>query len=469
MLEASHHAAPTNPYLEGNWTPTKEEAEIPDLPIQGSIPGDLAGVYMRNGPNPKFDPIEYVYPFDGDGMVHAVYFEKGKARYRNRWVRTAGLAAEERAGKAIYGSSVKPKPPDPSLLQEGDPPLFKDDANINIINHGGHYLALYEGDTAYELTRELDTVGPYDFHGAAQAVCAHPRIDQVTGELHFFNYDIQPPYLTYYVADRSGKVTVDQPIDLPAPTMIHDFVITESRVVFFDCPVVFDFEAMGRGESPLQWKPELGTRLVMLDRAKPDAKPTVVETDAFWVFHFVNAYDEGADEVVVDFVRHEFLSFGAKAGNPHPSMYRMVIDARSGKAKLDPVDDPDRVTEFPRTNDALTGRKHRYGYCAAHELKHPKPGHWDAAAQYDFETGTAKIQTFGRGRYPGEPVFVPRPGATDEDDGYVVSFVYSAERGKSDLVMADARDFDGEPVVTIQLPVRVPFGLHGNWMPIESG
>jgi carotenoid cleavage dioxygenase-like enzyme len=470
LLEATTHLVAADPFLEGNHAPVQTEIDVAGLKVTGRVPDDLAGVYMRNGPNPKYEPLAYVYPFDGDGMVHAVYFEKGRARYRNRFVRTAGLAMEERAGRAVYGSVANPRPVDASLLRPGEPQLVKDNANINVIAHAGHYLALYEADLPYEITRELETVGPFNFAGAIQGMNAHPRIDGATGEMHFFNYGFEPPYLTYFVADRSGSIVVEQPIDLPAPTMIHDLVITERRVVFFDCPVVFDFKLVAKGESPIQWRPALGTRIIVLDRDTPQAPPLIVDTEAFWVFHFVNAYDLGEDEIVVDFVRHKFLAFGSEEdGHPEPTMHRIMIDVAAQAAKDAPVDDPDRRVEFPRTNDLLTGRQHRYGYAATKELDRAKRGVWDSAAQFDFDRGAVTVQRFGRGRYPGEPCFVPRPGAIDEDDGYVVTFVYSAERDKSDLVIVDARDFDGEPVATIELPVRVPYGLHGNWLPIADG
>ncbi len=106
-----------DPHLSGNYAPIGPEIDAADLPvIAGRIPPDLNGAYMRNGPNPLYKPISYTYPMDGDGMIHAVYFANGRARYRNRFVQTPSLAAEHRAGRAIYGSFAKPAPIDPKLL-----------------------------------------------------------------------------------------------------------------------------------------------------------------------------------------------------------------------------------------------------------------------------------------------------------------------------------------------------------------
>ena len=216
--------------------PSRRRSTSAGLKVTGRVPDDLAGVYMRNGPNPKYEPLAYVYPFDGDGMVHAVYFEKGRARYRTVSCGRQGLPWRiARGGRSTVRWPIHDRLTR-SLLRPGEPQLAKDNANINVIAHAGHYLALYEADLPYEITRELETVGPFNFAGAIQGMNAHPRIDGATGEMHFFNYGFEPPYLTYFVADRSGSIVVEQPIDLPAPTMIHDFVITERRVVFFDAP-----------------------------------------------------------------------------------------------------------------------------------------------------------------------------------------------------------------------------------------
>jgi carotenoid cleavage dioxygenase-like enzyme len=152
-----------DPHLSGNFAPIGPEIYAKDLPvIAGRIPPELSGAYMRNGPNPLFRPISFTYPVDGDGMIHAVYLDNGRARYRNRFVQTRGLAAERRAGRAIYGGVMQPVPVDPTLVgPEGDPGPFKNGAFISILRHGGHLLALGEAATCYEMTMDLDTVGEW--------------------------------------------------------------------------------------------------------------------------------------------------------------------------------------------------------------------------------------------------------------------------------------------------------------------
>ena len=129
-----------DPHLSGNFLPVQREVDARDLRvISGRIPADLRGVYMRNGPNPEFKPIGYAYPLDGDGMIHAVYIESGKAHYRNRFVTTESLTVERRAGRAVFGSFTHPVPVDAGVFLPGEvPSQLKNGAFVNIIRHGGH-------------------------------------------------------------------------------------------------------------------------------------------------------------------------------------------------------------------------------------------------------------------------------------------------------------------------------------------
>jgi carotenoid cleavage dioxygenase-like enzyme len=168
-----------NPYLSGRFAPVDRETDADDLQVEGTLPTDIDGVFMRNGPNPKFPPLgSYTYPLEGDGMIHAVWIGGGRARYRNRWVWTNGLRAEERAGRALYGGIMTPAFVDQGLLGPDPDPGWpiKLDAFINVVRHADRYLALEEGTPPYEVSPELDTIGRFDFGGGLPlGMCAHPR------------------------------------------------------------------------------------------------------------------------------------------------------------------------------------------------------------------------------------------------------------------------------------------------------
>jgi carotenoid cleavage dioxygenase len=297
-----------DPHLSGNYLPVAREMEAENLPVMaGRIPPELSGAYMRNGPNPLFKPIYYAYPMDGDGMIHAVYFENGRARYRNRFVQTGGLKAERRAGRAIYGSFTHPVPIDTALLGPDDPPgPFKNGAFISVLRHGGHLLALDEASTCYEMTMDLDTIGEWKA-GTDKPIRlgAHNRRHPQTGNLFTLAYSFREPTVEFHQIDPSGHVAKTFLIDLAAPTMIHDFVLTERHIVLLACPAIFDLKAAQAGKPMLQWQPSRGTRIGLV--ALDGSSTQWLDADPFFVFHFGNAYERGG-KLFIDYVRHERLN-----------------------------------------------------------------------------------------------------------------------------------------------------------------
>ena len=456
--------------LSGRFEPISTEIDAEDLPVEGELPRDLSGVYLRNGPNPRFPPLgSYTYPLEGDGMVHGLWMEEGRARYANRWVRTRGMAAEERAGRALYGGLVTPAFVDTALLgPEPDPGWpFRLDPFINVVRHAGRYLALEEGTPPYELTDELETLGLYDFSGALPAgMCAHPKLDPVTGELVLFRYDVEEPYLTWAVVGADGVVT--RP---PTPVagvdrgyMIHDFAITEHYVVLVIGPGVLDVEAMLSGGDALQWRRELGTRVAIIER-EGSAAPSWIETDVFWVWHFANVYETvgpGGHRIVVDFPWWSSLGFAVKGAEPvRGSFTRAAIDPGRGRLDLTEVDE--RQTEFPRIDDRLIGRRHRYLTVVANSRRRELVrGEHDQLVRYDMASGTSQV--FDCDAVVGEVVFAPRAGATEELDGYYLALATSLDPGRSArFVVWDAAEFPAPPLAQVPIPQRVPNGLHGNW------
>ena len=254
-----------DPYLAGLYAPVAVERDDPQLSVTGRLPEGLAGMYLRNGPNPRFEPKGRYHIFDGDGMLHGLTLDgAGSATYRNRWVRTEGLAVEERAGRGIYGGMANGDFATPE--ETGGGPTMKNVANTNVLRHAGRIFCLWEAGLPTEVTPTLDTLGEYDFGGKLTGpLTAHPKIDPVTGEMFAYGYSAIPPYLRYYVFSADGQLVRSVDIDLPAPVMIHDFAITERHAVFLDAPAIFDFASFVEGGPMLAWKPELGTRIGVFD------------------------------------------------------------------------------------------------------------------------------------------------------------------------------------------------------------
>lgn len=443
----------TAPHLSGNYAPVTDELTAHDLPVTGAIPPELTGWYLRNGPNPQ--DAASPHWFFGDGMIHGVRLAGGKATsYRNRWVRTPtftdGARIYDEQGRADFTASV---------------------ANTHVVRHAGRTLALVESSFPYEIDcrpgHELETVGVHDFGGRLTTpMTAHPKTCPTTGELHFFGYGgHRPPYLTYHRADAAGELTVSRPIDVPAHTMMHDFHLTAEHVVFMDLPVVFDLATARRPGAglPYRWDPGYGARLGVLRRDDPYGSVRWLDIDPCYVFHSLNAHDEGADRITLYVARYPHHSSpelpAAKA-----VLWRWTLDLTAGTVTEEQVDD--RPCEFPRTDDRLAGLAARYGHVTStgSPTGPGTPAIPGALTRYDLRTGASSSHRFGLGRTPGEAAFAPaddRPGGP----GWLITYVHDAATDTSDLVILDADHLTAEPIATVRLPRRVPFGFHGNWLP----
>ena len=431
-------------HLTGNFAPVFDERTEFDLEVTGSIPPELRGRFFRNGSNPQSGFS--LHWFVGNGMVHGVELQAGKATwYRNRYVQTPLLQ-------------------DPDGLRTGEDGVIDRErscANTHVISHGGKILALEEGSFPFELTKELETVGSHDFGGKLDtAMTAHPRICPETGELLFFGYGWEKPYLVYYRVAADGTCVQREEIDVPGPTMMHDWNVTRNHVIFMDLPMVLDVEAAEQGGMPICWSDDYGARLGVMPRDGTNADVVWYEIDPCYVFHPMNSYEDG-DRIVLDVARYQKLAFGPADGDGTPAkLHRWTIDPAAGSVGDEPLDD--LAIEFPRVHDRVVGKKHRYGYAAG--MGESFGGLGASLYKYDVETGKRETHDL-QGCQSGEPVLAALPGASGEDEGWVMTFAYDPRRDKSDLLLIDATNFEKEPVARIHLPVRVPFGFHGSWIP----
>ena len=232
---------------------------------------------MRNGANPFTGTS--IHPFFGDGMVHGVRLRDGAAEwYRNRYVQTPFIA--DPALDIL----------DPSVVMD----ITASKANTHVVGHAGRILALEEGHVPYVLDGLLDTVGPTDFGGVLTgSFTAHPKICPVTGELLAFGYSPLPPYLRYLRVSADGQLVQTEEITVGGPTMMHDFNVTRNHVIFMDLPAVFDLELAMRGEMPIHWDDAYPARLGVMPRDGTDADVRWYDIDPCYVFHPMNAYEDG--------------------------------------------------------------------------------------------------------------------------------------------------------------------------------
>lgn len=467
-----------NPYLNDGHRPVDTEwtASTPDMEVIGEIPRDLNGIYLRNGHNQVHAPIGKYHPFDGDGMVHAVHFDNGRATYRNRFIHTTGFLAERAAGESLWPGIIEPR----RAVRRGWGSIgaMKDNAGTDVKVHAGRALAaMSQCSEPYRLDPlTLQTLGPDPAWARAlgtRGICSHMQVDEHTGEMMFFNYGEQAPYMHYGVVDAQNRLVRYEPIELPHAAWPHDMGMSEHYCVLHDLSMFFEPEGLARGEHRLKFHRDVPARFGVIPRHGTNRDVRWFEGTPCYILHLANTYEVG-DELVMD---------GAIQTNPVPDlshlpregyarmnallsmdlqqtrMHRWRFNLKTGQTREEDLDD--ETTEFSMISGRIKGRPNRYVYNA---LMRPN---WTLIGlkKYDWETGRTQRWQAPEGCFVSETPFAPRDGSRDEDDGYLVSFMTNLGTGRGECVVLDARDITRGPVCRIVLPHHVPMGAHACWMP----
>ena len=454
-----------NPYLHGLYAPSPKETGAEALEVvSGEIPRDLHGGYFRNGPNPATPPQGMHHWFDGDGMIHGIWFENGAARYRNRYVKTQDYVD---GGKSDLAGIFEPARQIP-----GRKVVYKDTANTDLVFHNGKLLALWyiSGQPVGVDAQTLETIRTETFDGQLPGnLSAHSKVDPKTGELVFFDYALYEPKMWTGTVSADGALTHFQEIDLPGPRLPHDMGMTENYVVLHDLPVIFSEQAIRNR----MWQIHVAdqpTRFGVVPRK--GGSPKWFEFPTCYIYHVINAWEErGAEgrEVVMAACKMvpngfdpdpKYGPYAAMADvlalRAQPFLWRMNME--TGEGREEQIDDA--VSEFPVVNNAFAGRRTRYSYHVVFDDCIPQ--RFSGLVKYDLETGQAMRHSFPGGVYGSEPAFAPRMGATQEDDGYLITFT-ADHNGQSEAHIIDASDISAGALARIKLPQRVPLGFHGTW------
>lgn len=463
-----------NPYLTGAYAPVTEEigAELTD--IEGEVPTDVAGVYVRNGPNPRFRAEGRKHWFDGDGMLHAVTVEGGTLSYRNRWIRTAGFRREDEAGSALWRGLMEPTTGNPPPMPGELVTPYKDTGNTDVIAHGGHLLtSWYVSGAGHRVdARTLETTGP-ERAGSEKPLrlTAHSKVDPETGELFYFDYGPKPA-LTYGVLGRDGSPRHRTTVALPGPRLPHDMALTERFAIVMDLPVFHRPEALAKKKWIVGYHQELPARFGVLPRYGEGSEVRWFEAETCYVYHVVNAWEE--DDAIV--------MVGCRCSDPIPEvdpadgadarmlanlrlsarLHRWRFDLTTGETTEEALDDLN--TEFPTMDLRRLGRRSRYSY--HQRIPKARTLLFDGVVKYDSDTGARQVLEYGPGRYGSEVAFAPREGASGEDEGYLFSFVDDRAADRSELWVIRADDL--EVVAKARVPQRVPLGFHAAWMPASE-
>ncbi|MEM9952601.1 MAG: carotenoid oxygenase family protein [Chloroflexota bacterium] len=469
-----------------------QEVYEPSLTVQGNIPDWLVGTYVRNGPgqfdlgDDKRDPFgRYWHWFDGLAMPHRYKFENGTVGFANRYLRTETYKKDRETGKLNFRmSATDPKRSgwDKFLATFGRM-AFTDNTNIHTMELAGEYVALTERQEAYVFDLDtLETKGMFRYDKSANnnTQTAHTHYDPATRIKYnlMLSFGLSSAYELYTLKDR--RYTLLGRIPVRAPSYMHSFSMTENYIVLTEYPLRISllgtFQFLWTDTPYLDnfsWRPQDGTNIVIIDR-KTGNIVKQVQADACFSFHHINAFEQG-DSVIVDISAYadgsviqglyvDTMKSDVEYSTMTAEFRRYTIDMQSYSALASVGYDlttDDRIM-LPRINyNHYNTKPYRYAY-----------GLSTAGNKRDFVNEIVKIDVdhamtdkrwHVEGHYPSEPVFAPRPNATAEDDGLVMSTVYNSETDKSYLLLLDGQTFNVQ--ATADLLIRIPFGFHGRWYP----
>jgi all-trans-8'-apo-beta-carotenal 15,15'-oxygenase len=461
----------------------KQEYDYQITEIDGQIPSELTGTLFRNGPGLlDRNDVSVRHPFDGDGMICRISFHDGKAHFRNRFVRTEAYLAEQAAGKFLYRGVFGTQKAGGWWANAFDLKL-KNIANTQVVYWGGKLLALWEAAEPHRLDPQtLDTLGIEYFDRTIKpgdAFAAHPLFDPQGKMVNFglktggFDRTGLLTTITIYEFDLDGDVIEEHAHVIPGFAFIHDFAITPNYCIFFQNPVAFNpfpflFGFKGAGEC-VQFQAERATKILVIPRnPRSGEEMRTFETESGFVFHHANAFEQDG-QISIDSICYatfpevepdkDFRDINFATLSPG-QLWRFELNLATSQVRsklLEP-----RCCEFPTINPTKVGHPYRYVYLgAAATLDGNAP--LQSVLKLDLEKGTQQLWTAAPTGYVNEPIFVPRPGGTQEDDGWLLVMTYDALRDRSTVVILDAADLTRGAVATLSLTHHIPYGLHGSW------
>ena len=456
--------------------------------VEGRLPDALHGTLYRNGPG-LFERAGFRRRMllDGDGMIQAFELREGAARYRNRFVHTRKWDEEQAAGRFLFRTWATPVPGGPLVNALSG---FANQAGVTVLRRDARLFAFDDGAVPYALDPDsLETLGPASLQAEGELVgfSAHWKLDAKRGDGLLFGLRYGPQSaLEVWQLPPGGGHARRLRLELPRRVWVHDWLATERYVVFVLHPAFIDLGGVLRVllglASPVDviaWRPERGNLVVVADR-DGSAPPLLIETDATWMWHALNAF-EANGELIADFAGSEhpagignpeaplFVLMQGRYSQPDPDDFpsrvlRYVIDLRARTLRREVLADEARF-ELPVVNPRLACAPHRFGYFA-------RWGHgerfWTSVARLDTRSGALDRFEFGPRLYCSEPVFAPLPGHAYEagstaEPGWLLTVVYDGDTHRSHLAVLDAAHLTDGPLARVQLEHHSPLSFHGYW------
>lgn len=475
------------PYSKKEWRQgyqsQREEASYWLETISGQVPEDLNGTLFRNGPGLlDINGIPVQHPFDGDGMVCQFSFQEGKVHFQNRFVRTQGFVEEQAAGTILYRNVFGTQKLGGWLKNAFDFQQ-KNIANTNVIYWGDKLLALWEGGLPHRLDpKTLDTIGIDQLDGVLgdkEAFAAHPWLEpeSVINDQQpcLINFYIEPGLsstIHVYEFDPTFKLLRKQSQTVPGFTFIHDFAITPHYYIFFQNPVDFNpipfvLGLRGAGEC-IKFKPEKNTKIWVIPRDETRGERVKeLEVNAGFIFHHANAFEVNHHQLCVDSICYadfpevepdsNFLDVDFEALHPG-QLWRFTLNLETATVEKELVEP--RCCEFPYVHPQKVGQAYRYLFMGtAHHARGNAP--LQGILKYDWDTQERLFWSAAPHGFISEPIFVPKPESTKEDEGWVLTLVYNGQTHESELTILEGTTL--EEVARLGLKQHIPYGLHGSW------
>jgi len=488
-----------NVYLQGNFAPILDEEQHADLMVEGQIPAELNGsVLIRVGPNAAYKPLDMKYHhwIDGAGMINAFYIEEGKVSYRNRFVNTFKMDHERKANRALFGGIQSMSKttwkgwvllkfnilnliwlgirrflgmgPTDGQFDKIAPAM--NDSNTNILLQNGYVLSFEEVGRPYIIKLDtLETLGEFNYNGELlRNNSAHPLTDPFNGHSYTNSYSPVAPYMKYYEITPDSRISYVTDMDVPYPAMVHGFALSEKYYVHFHFPAVYRTEYLGT-HNPIRWEPENNDSFIgILKRNDPNAKTKWYKIPTSWVFHNMNAYDDG-DKVVMFVAKFPRIPmFGLDTPNPCPpfteqpnsKFAKWTLDLQTG-AFEEEIINPNLV-EFPLMDPRFLTKKQKHGWYTSLVDDVQKYGLWNTVCHYDFEKGVEESYYAGKNFYVGEALFTPKHKDSPEGEGYIMTIRYNLMENVSDVLILNAQNVSAGPIATIKVPRRIEYDFHGS-------
>ena len=475
---------PDTPAFTGFNTPSRFEGEVLDLDIEGEVPTELDGAFYRVQPDPQFPPrLGDDIAFNGDGSISMFRFHGGRIDYHQRWVRTDKFVAERKAGKALFGAYRNPLTDDESVKG-----MYRGTANTNAYIHAGKLWALKEDSPAVLMdasTLETDGYTRFDDRMKGETFTAHPKIDPDTGDMIAFGYaasGLCTDDVAYYEISPSGELRRELWFKVPYYCMMHDFAITPDYALFHIVPSIGSWERLEKGLPHFGFDTTLPVYLGVLPRREDATADDIrwFKRGNCFASHVMNAFQDGS-KIHFDIPEAKnnmfpfFPDVHGAAFNPteaESNLTRWTVDMASNSEEFESVEKlSDMFGEFPRIDERFMGKPYRYGWMLVMDMSQPVENTGGSAGglimntlgMVDHETGREQKWWAGPVTTLQEPCFIPRSPDAAEGDGWIVQVANRHAEQRSDLLLFEATGIEKGPIAIARIPVRLRFGLHGNW------